>query len=110
MARITFPLDEHVPHAVAEALRRRTIPVLTAADAALLGASDDEYLRQSLINASVVVTHDSDFLRLHREGYRHAGIAFAEQHTRSIGELVSRLVLIYEVLEADEMEGRVEFI
>ena len=90
---------------MAEALRRRAIPGFTAADAELLGASDDASLGHSLINARVVVTHDSDFLRLHREGHRHGGIAFAEQQTRSIGELVSRLVLIYEVSRS-KRDGR----
>lgn len=110
MARISFLLDEHIPRAVADALRRRGITVFTAADAALLGARDDEYLRQALIRSSVVVTHDSDFLRLHQDGHQHAGIAFAEQGTRRIGELVAGLILIYELLEANEMEGRLEFL
>jgi len=38
-----FHLDEHVPHAIAEGIRRRSIDVTTV-DAALRGASDDVQL------------------------------------------------------------------
>jgi hypothetical protein len=58
----------------------------------------------------VFVTHDPDFLRLHRQRQQHASIAYCEQGTRSIGQIVAGLVLIYEVLEPSEMLGRVEFL
>jgi predicted nuclease of predicted toxin-antitoxin system len=103
-------VDEHVPHAVAQALRRRGIDVLTASDAELLGATDEECLARSLAERRVLITHDDDFLRLHDRGVQHAGIVYAEQGTRSIGQLVAGLVLIYEVLEPGEMAGRLEFL
>jgi len=37
--------DEHVPKAVARGLRRRGVDVLTAAEAAMLGATDQEHLQ-----------------------------------------------------------------
>jgi predicted nuclease of predicted toxin-antitoxin system len=74
----------------------------------LLGAPDEAYLAYANDTERVVVTSDSDFLRLHRE-LPHAGIAYSEQHRRTVGQLVAGLVLIYEALDADEMLGRVEF-
>jgi predicted nuclease of predicted toxin-antitoxin system len=103
-------LDEHVPSAVAQALRRRGIDVLTAGEAGLLSAADDEYLARSYSEGRVLVTHDGDFLRFHHEQQQHAGIAYCEQGARSIGQLVSGLVLIFELLEPSEMVGRVEFL
>ncbi len=79
MDRIRFQLDEHVPNAVAQALRRRGIDVLTAAEAELLGAPDADYLARSHAAGRVLVTHDGDFLRLHRQQQAHAGIAYCEQ-------------------------------
>jgi predicted nuclease of predicted toxin-antitoxin system len=108
--RIRFQFDEHVPHAVAEALRRRGIDVVTAGEAGLRGTPDAELLAHSHAAGRVLVTHDSDFLRLHREQHQHAGIAYCEQGARSIGQLVAGLVLIYEILEPGEMVGRVEFL
>ena len=103
-------MDEHVPNAVALALRRRAVDVRTAEEAGLLGAPDEDYLAHSRAAGRVLVTHDSDFLRLHRQNQRHAGIAYSQQGTRTIGELVAGLVVIYEVLDSGEMVGQVEFI
>jgi predicted nuclease of predicted toxin-antitoxin system len=109
VSKVRFLLDEHVAYAVAEALRRRGIDVATATDAGLLGAPDEAYLAYASETERVVVTSDSDCLRLHRE-LPHAGIAFSEQSGRTVGQLVAGLVLIYEALEASEMAGRVEFL
>jgi hypothetical protein len=57
----------------------------------------------------VVITQDADFLRLHAAGVRHAGIAYAPQGT-SVGAMIRGLVLIYQVLEAQDVEGHVEFL
>ena len=56
------------------------------------------------------MTHDQDFLRLHQQGVPHAGIAFCEQGTRSVGQIVRGLILIYEALAADEMASQIEFL
>ena len=40
---IRFYLDEHIPNAIAEGVRRRGIDVLTISEAAKLGASDEEH-------------------------------------------------------------------
>jgi predicted nuclease of predicted toxin-antitoxin system len=76
----------------------------------LLSAADSEYLSHSQASGRVIVTQDRDFLRLHRQEHSHAGIAFCEQGTRSIGQIVTGLVLIYEMLEPSEMVGRIEFL
>jgi len=40
----------------------------------------------------------------------HCGIAYYVDGSRTIGELISRLVLIHAVLNADEMNGAIEFL
>jgi predicted nuclease of predicted toxin-antitoxin system len=109
-ARIAFHLDEHVPRAVAAALRRRGIDVLTAGEAGLLSASDSEHLAHAHAAGRVLVTHDSDFLRLHQQRQPHSGIAYCAQGARTIGQIVTSLVLIYELLTPAEIAGRIEFI
>ena len=110
MDRIRFQLDEHVPDAVAHALRSRGIDVVTASEAGSLGSSDARVLGVASAAERVLVTNDSDFLRLHGQQHRHACIAYCQQGERSIGQLVAALVLIYEVLEPSEMAERVEFL
>jgi hypothetical protein len=108
--RIGFHLDEHIPRAVADALRRRAIDVVTVGEADLLGASDSEHLARALAAGRVLVTHDADFLRLHEQQYAHAGIAYCAPGTRTIGEIVRGLLLIHELLTPAEIAGRVEFL
>ena len=110
MASVRFQLDEHVPHAVAQALRRRGIDVVTTPAAGLLGTPDANQLTSSHAAGRVPVTQDRDFLRLHRDGAQHSGIAYWDQGSRTVGELVAALTLIYEILDAGEMVGRVEYL
>ncbi|MDP8922279.1 MAG: DUF5615 family PIN-like protein [Chloroflexota bacterium] len=110
MAELRFQLDEHVPSAVATALRREGIEVVTTAEAGLLGASDIQQLAAALAAIRVIVTLDADFLQLHGRGLPHAGIAYSPGGGRAIGPLVEHLILMHEVFEVDDMMGRVEYI
>ncbi|WP_228057151.1 hypothetical protein [Tychonema sp. LEGE 07203] len=56
------------------------------------------------------MTHDDDFLTIASLSSEHPGIAYCKQGTRSIGQIIEALVLIYEVYTPDEMVGRVEFL
>lgn len=49
-------------------------------------------------------------MKLHTSGFEHCGIAYCVKGSRSIGELLQGLILIWEVLEAEEIVGRVEFL
>jgi hypothetical protein len=107
---IKFHLDEHVASAVADGLRRRGIDVTTTPEASLIGATDAEQLSYAATNHRVIFTNDLDFLRLHDRGVGHAGIAYCHRQSRSIGEIIGGLELIWEVLEAEEIRSRVEFL
>jgi predicted nuclease of predicted toxin-antitoxin system len=107
---IRFHLDEHVSHAVARGLRRLGVEVTTTTDAGLLGSGDPEQIAYGLAEGRVVFTEDDYLLALARTGQPHAGLAYCHQLTRSIGQIVRALELIWEVYEPDEMKGRVEFI
>ena len=47
----------------------------------------------------VLVTNDSDFLKFHDQGRHYWGIAYCHQQSRTIGQLIHTLELIWEVLE-----------
>ena len=98
-----------MPNAVAAALRRRGIDVITTPEAGLLAAPDTMQLEHARQNGRVLATQDGDFLGLHhRES--HAGIAYCQQGSRSIGEIVAGLVLIHEAFSAERMVDHVEYI
>jgi hypothetical protein len=107
--QIKFYADEHVSRAVVRGLRQRGVDVLTVAEAGMLGASDADHLERARNEERVVFTQDDDFLRMHAAGTAHAGIVYAPQRT-SIGEIVRGLMLIYQILDVDDMQGHVEFL
>ena len=108
---IRFHLDDHGDPAIAAGLRRHGIDVTTTAEAGLLHARDEDHVAYGVAYGRVIFTQDKDFLpRIHAEGTPHAGLAYCHQQTRSIGEIIDGLVLIWELLEPHEMENRVEFL
>ena len=107
---IRFHLDEHISANIAAGLRRRNIDVTTAASAGLIGAADLTHLSFAASSGRVVVTQDDDFLRLHAQGMAHAGIAYCQQQSLSLGQMLRRLILIHDLLSPEEMAGRVEFL
>ena|SRR5437660_7090720 len=108
--RVRFHLDEHIAFAIALALRQRGIDVTTAAEANLLAASDEDHLKYTHRSRRVMVTHDDDFLNLHARGTPHAGMAYCRWGTRTIGEMVQMLVLIYELMSPDEMMSKIVYL
>lgn len=109
MAKIRFYTDEPVARAVVKGLRRRGVDVLTVPEAGTLGVSDAEQLQRARDDERVIFTQDDDFLRLAAAGADHAGVVYASQE-RAVGEIIRGLMVIHEVLEADEMAGRVEYL
>ena|SRR5438874_2438940 len=107
---IRFHLDENCHHAIAEGLQRRGIDVTTTPSAGLMQATDVAQLAYCHSTGRVLFTQDRDFLRLYATGVAHAGIAYCDKESRSIGDIIRGLVLIWEVLEPNEMVNRPEFL
>ena len=107
---IRVHLDENVSNAIAEGLRRRGIDVRTTPEAGIMGVSDEEQIAFAIEQGRIVFTQDTDFLRMARTGISHNGIIYCQQKTRSIGDIVRGITLIWEYLEPEEMRNKVEFI
>jgi predicted nuclease of predicted toxin-antitoxin system len=95
---------------VAAGLRLLGVDVTTTADAGLLSADDEEQLDYINREARVIVTQDTDFLRLHSAGRAHPGIAFNPAGGRSVGEVIRGVRLIWELLEPGDMVNQVEYL
>jgi predicted nuclease of predicted toxin-antitoxin system len=102
-------MDEHVARAVIRGLRRRSVDVLTTPEADKLHATDEEHLKFALHEHRVLITQDDDFLKLAAMGKPYAGIIYAPQHT-PISQIIQRLMLVYPVLEAEEMMDNIEYL
>ena len=108
--RIRFHLDEHINPAVARALRTKGVDVTTTKEAGLLGQDDPQQWAYVQKEKRVLVTFDADFLRVAKVRQKHWGLVFCGLKSRTVGALVKNLLILYEVLEADEMVGQVEFL
>lgn len=108
--RIRFHCDENVDSAIADGLRRRGVDVTMPNDVGLIGASDDEHLAFAIAQQCVIVTHDDDFLASARRGAAHCGIAYCHMQSRSIGQILSGLLLLWDCLSPDEMRNHIEFL
>jgi predicted nuclease of predicted toxin-antitoxin system len=107
---IKFHLDEHCDPAIAAGLRRQGIDVTTTPEVGLVGATDEHQIAFAMTAGRVIFTKDSDYLRFNASGEPHAGIVYCHQRTRSIGEIIDGLVLIWEVYDSHEVAQRVEYL
>ncbi len=107
---IKFHLDENVSGAIATGLRRQGIDVATTPEQNLIGATDEEQIAFAQAQKRVIFTQDDDFLRLHRANVSHSGITYCHQGSRSIGEIIATLILIWEWIAPEDMVNRVEFL
>ena len=83
--------------------------MLTAQEADMLGASDQGHLALAVKEKRVLLTRDADFLRMHAAGERNHGIVFAT-HTAQVGSILRGLMVLFDVLTAEDMIGHVEFL
>ena len=108
--KIRFHLDEQADPEIASQLGCRGIDVTTTVEVGLRTSSDKSQLNFVRQQKRVIFTHDRDFLIVASRTSDHAGIVYCKQRTRSLGEIIEGLVLIYEVYSPEEMVGRVEYL
>lgn len=109
MGKIRYYTDENISRAIINGLRQRKVDVLSVPEADMLGASDEEHLGFALKHERVIFTQDNDFLRFGAADKEHAGIVYSPQKM-PIGDVIRGLMLIYEVLRAEDMFGSVEYL
>ncbi len=102
-------MDEHVPSAVTAGLRARGVDVLTAQEAGRVSVEDEVHLALATSLGRALVSRDADFARLHACGISHTGIVYMP-YPMSVGESIRRLLLVYEVLDAEEMVNHLEYL
>lgn len=114
MARLKIYTDENVDVRVAEGLRKRGIKAFSAVEKGLMGVSDMEHFRYASEIQAVIFTHDHHFLQiantLTTEGKEHWGVIYVEMNRLSIGECIKGLALYADILSAEEMKNKIEFL
>jgi predicted nuclease of predicted toxin-antitoxin system len=111
MARtIRFHLDENCDPRIAAGLRLHGVDITTTPEAGLLQAADDEQLAFAIAEGRVLLTQDTDFLRITAAGRESPGVVFFHAQQGSIGQVIRGVLLIREVYEPEEMRNRVEYL
>lgn len=114
MAKIKFYLDENVNPAIAEGLRRRTVQTVHSEEVGNSGANDETQLSYAAQIEAVLFTHDIDLVDIAFSwlsiGKEHWGVIYVHQLSCSIGESIRRLKEYVDLLDAQEMRNRVEFL
>ena len=112
--KLRLYMDEHVPSAITEGLRRCGIDVLTVQDDTRMGAEDPDLLDRATELGRVVFTRDTDFLQhasqRQQDGIEFSGVIYAHQLRMPIGKCVDELEMLATVCEAEEMTNRVEYL
>ncbi|HUG67526.1 MAG TPA: DUF5615 family PIN-like protein [Pirellulaceae bacterium] len=102
--------DEHVSHAIVRSLRARGMDVESVTERGGQGTPDDRLLDEALAEERVMLTCDTDFLRLADKRWA-AGIKFApiffwaQQHT--VGHVVRQVIQLAATHSYDEACSRV---
>lgn len=111
---IKLYLDEDtISRALIRALRARGVDILTAQEAKLIGASDDEQLAYATAQGRVIFTFNTrDYSILHTEYLSqqqiHSGIIISDQV--QVGVIVRRLLKLLDAKSAEEMQNWLEFL
>ncbi len=107
---IRFHFDENVNGAIARGLRSRGVDVTTTTEAGLRGQTDDVQLAHATAAGRVIVTEDDDYLAIHASGVIHAGICFFDGSRRTIGQVIVRIMEMWNRLEPDDVQNKVEYL
>ena len=84
--------------------------ILTCQEAGLSIATDESILDYARLNDWVVFSQDDDFLKICTSpDFKHNGLVYSHKRN-SIGRIIAGLMLIYEVLDFQDMKNHIEFV
>ena len=111
MTEIKIYSDEDVNIAVTEGLKRRGIKAYSCQEAGNIGLVDEDQIKYANSKRFVILTHDTDFLRIvHERRICHSGIIFVPQNKLNVGETIRKIEFLVSIISEEDMENHVEFL
>ena len=111
---ISFYMDHHVPKAITNGLRLRSVDVLTAYEDGTHEYEDNDLLDRATELKRVLFSQDDDLLaeaaRRIENNLHFYGVIYAHQLRLSIGVCVNDLEIIARAGEVEDIIGRVQFL
>ena len=102
--------DEHIPYEVIEGLNRQGIDAVSAQRLGLAATDDELIVAEARQLGRVIYTGDDDYLRLNGLSVHHPGIFYHHPLKYSIGQAIDAVATASQILSAEEMLNRVEFL
>lgn len=102
-----FLADEHIELSIVSGLKLLGIDAISINEAGKRQSDDEEILGFAKERDRVIITRDSDFVKLHRKGAEHAGIVFIPKFM-SIGKIIGEIEKISMLF--DNLENIIMFI
>jgi len=103
-----FLADEHIDKAVIVALKNR-LDIIGLDEIGKRSLDDKKILEIAKTDNRIVITMDSDFLRLHAAGARHKGILFLTK-LLDVGDIIREIEKIAITYKSEDIENTVLYI
>ncbi len=107
-------MDVHVPAAITEGLRRRSLDVLTSQEDGTREADDHKLLERTTELDRLLFSQDCELLRIATEWQRHGGrftgLVFAHHENTSIGGCIEDIELLARCCDRGEVANRVIYL
>jgi len=94
-----FLADEHIESSAITGLKLLGIDAISANEAGKRESNDEDILSFANKNDRVIITRDSDFLKLHNKGAEHAGIVFIPKFM-AIGKIIGEIEKVSMLFES----------
>ena len=102
--------DEHIDYDIIVGLVQQGIDAVSAQQMGLNATNDALILAEARQLGRVTYTGGDDYLRLNRAGIPHLGILYPHFLKYSIGQAIHAVATVCQVLSAEEIANRVEFL
>jgi len=107
-------MDVHVPYAITEGLRLRSVDVLTSKEDETTRLTDSRLLDRASAIGRTLFSQDEDLLaeadKRQERGKEFAGVIYVRQRRLTIGQCIDELELIAGVYDPNDMANRVEYL
>ena len=104
-----FLADEHIELSIVTGLKLLGIDIISINEAGKRGSDDEEILSFAKENDRIVITRDSDFVKLHSKGISHAGVVFISKFLE-IGKVIEEIEKVAMIFEPEHVRNSVVFI
>lgn len=104
-----FLADEHIESSIVTGLKLLGIDAISVNEAGIRESDDEEILNFAKDDYRVIITRDSDFVKLHKKGVEHSGIVFVPKFLK-IGKLIAEIEKVSMILDSEHIRNTVIFI